>query len=571
MEQQKENLPYTYVSPDYLSGKKKKLYQDHVVIFSMKMVGHNFIEDLQNNKHKVLLAENTEHNLHLENIEKTGAIIFRPTLLSPSLFDAMQITSAKACIVAYDDDALNIQLSVKIIKYLQEQGNDKDVRTICHVGDKDNYEAISDYIDLYNSYDKFDLEVFNIYSAAAQRTYDLFPPHDNFNFNDDSDENAIAIIGYNLTAEYFITENLILSHYRGCKNIKIYVADKEADTHVYNFMYKHPYCREFIDVIPVKMLNNKFFANFNWSKELIEKLSKVKAVYFFGDRGAELMNLAARFRQFLAVQSESHTQTPLIICQPEDIDINSLVDNKRGNTEALSNVFKNYLNTRFVSLRSDTCTATRILDENDHSDKLARIINYYYSIKYEFESVLDQKFQCTNSPGLVSLLEKRLHELAANNNALTENEVETHTIEKICEVTGHLQPEVLKYFSIKTWWDYISEQKKSANRYAARHLNVKVSIMKGINCYPLTTENIMKAFPVIAPIEHKRWSAEKMALNYRFGALPADKKEKTIAKDVLKIHDQLIPYDKLDDENKEKDLNIFLLMPLLNSLKVETN
>jgi hypothetical protein len=33
---------------------------------------------------------------------------------------------------------------------------------------------------------------------------------------------------------------------------------------------------------------------------------------------------------------------------------------------------------------------------------------------------------------------------------------------------------------------------------------------------------------------------------------------------VLKIHDQLIPYEKLTLEEKEKDLNIFLMVPVLN-------
>ncbi len=80
---------------------------------------------------------------------------------------------------------------------------------------------------------------------------------------------------------------------------------------------------------------------------------------------------------------------------------------------------------------------------------------------------------------------------------------------------------------------------------------------------------IINAYPVIAPIEHKRWCAEKMALNYRFGSLPEDRVAKNTAKEILKIHDQLIPYDKLSDIEKGKDLNIFLLIPLLSSLKVE--
>ena len=115
----------------------------------------------------------------------------------------------------------------------------------------------------------------------------------------------------------------------------------------------------------------------------------------------------------------------------------------------------------------------------------------------------------------------------------------------------------------------LSYRKKSANRYAARHMAVKLNILENMDCLPLTHENILHSFPVIAPIEHKRWCAEKMVLNYRYGALPEERGAKNIVKERLKMHDQLIPYEKLAEIEKKKDLDIFLLMPLLNSLKVE--
>jgi hypothetical protein len=82
-------------------------------------------------------------------------------------------------------------------------------------------------------------------------------------------------------------------------------------------------------------------------------------------------------------------------------------------------------------------------------------------------------------------------------------------------------------------------------------------------------EAILNAFPIIAPIEHKRWCAEKMVNNYRYGILPKDKNTKNAVKDVMKIHDQLVRYEQLNEAEKEKDLNIFLLMPLLLSLEAD--
>ena len=52
---------------------------------------------------------------------------------------------------------------------------------------------------------------------------------------------------------------------------------------------------------------------------------------------------------------------------------------------------------------------------------------------------------------------------------------------------------------------------------------------------------------------------------------PKNKKEKNIVKEVMKIHDQLIPYESLTQAEKDKDLNLFLLLPLVQILKKSTN
>ena len=247
----------------------------------------------------------------------------------------------------------------------------------------------------------------------------------------------------------------------------------------------------------------------------------------------------------------------------------SLLDVEREGAEKLSDVFKKQLNINFVNRVTDTCTSSRLLEESEYIDLLSRVINYYYSIKYEFEWILKDRWQIQHSDDLIKGIENKLSDLSDKHAELSENDIEQLVLDNISLFTKKAVSELKPVLSIKKRWDHLSYHKKSANRYAARHLAVKINIMKNLGCLPLTRENIINSYPILAPIEHKRWSGEKMVLNYRFGVLPQDKTAKNIAKEILKIHDQLIPYDKLTDIEKEKDLNIFLLMPLLNSLKVE--
>ena len=563
------SLLYRHLYRQFSRLKIKYRYRNHVIIFSMKMVGRNFFADLLANKYKVILVEEGSENPFLEKVEKDGIIVMRESDHTTRLFDTMLVSHAGACVVAFDDDNVNIELSLKLIKYLRLKGRRHPVRVLAHIGKNNNLDVIKDYIDISNADENFEFEIFNIYSAAAKKIYDHYPPHNYFNFDNPDDENAIAVVGYNQSAEDFIVENIILSHYKDCRNIRIYLVDRDADNHLNHFMYKYPFCRSFVDIIPVKLLNNKFFANFNWSKELIEKLSKVKIAYFFGDDGSELINMGARFRQFLYSQSINYLQAPVVICFPEDNSIMNLLDVERESNEQLSTVFNKQLNINFVNMISDTCTSSRLLEESEYIDMLSRVINYYYSIKYEFEWALKEKWHVADPGPMLKSIENKLLDLSDKNAHLSEREIEDLVIQNISAATKRSIAELKPVFSIKKWWDHLSYHKKSANRYAARHLAVKLNIMKTIGCLPLTHENILHSFAVIAPIEHKRWSAEKMVLNYRFGMLPTDRTAKNIAKERLKIHDQLIPYEKLSDIEKEKDLNIFLLMPLLNSLKAE--
>jgi hypothetical protein len=62
-----------------------------------------------------------------------------------------------------------------------------------------------------------------------------------------------------------------------------------------------------------------------------------------------------------------------------------------------------------------------------------------------------------------------------------------------------------------------------------------------------------------------------MVFNYQYGEYTKNIKEKSITKEILKIHDQLIPYEELTEEEKYKDLNLFLLLPLIHKLRSSLN
>ena len=87
-------------------------------------------------------------------------------------------------------------------------------------------------------------------------------------------------------------------------------------------------------------------------------------------------------------------------------------------------------------------------------------------------------------------------------------------------------------FGIEERWDSISERNKESNRYVARHFPSKVMILDKLGIKEINENTLMSHIDKLAPIEHNRWSAEKIMAGFNYGVFPTnDKKMKSILKD----------------------------------------
>lgn len=566
------SLSFRFLRRLYFSYRIRFSFSDHIIIFSLDPIAKSIAGQLLSSGYKVVIVENDEENPSIEEIEELGGIIITASPFEKKTLDMINLSKARICILAHTADITNIQIADKISSYayqfhINEERSGHDVLKIfMHIDEYENIDVIKDYFDINNADEHYDLHAFSINQLASQKVYDAYAPHQYFSHTM-SEECSIAVIGCNKTTEFFLLENIILSHYAGKKPIKIYLADKDVETFYHDFHYQYPFCDEFIELIPVKLLNANFFANFAWSKTHIEKLAEVNVAYFFGESDSVVMSTAAAFRQFLYSQTLSISQTPLIITLPEDSGIYNFLNENDMHKDEVENMFKTSLNMHYIRRQSDTFSGKSLIEESEMTDSLSRVINFYYSVSYEFEYLLADTFKVNNAKSIIPELIYFIEQYPLKHNIVSEALLESDFIAFLSGKTGIEKSQLIKYASIKKRWNMLNNRKKDSNRYAARNLGVKQYMMQQIGCWPVNREQILKFYPILAAVEHKRWSAEKMVFNFKYGPFPADRKERSVLKEVLKIHDQLIPYDKLTESEKEKDLNLFLLMPLLFALK----
>lgn len=559
------SLVFDQVHNAFVITKIRFIYKDHIVLFSLNEIGNKLARELIKKGHQVVIVESDKENNFIYQIKELGGLIITGNGSDGNVINDAGLALAKTCIICGDSDQQNMEIANEVLFFRQKKEVKNSLKILLHITDNNNINILKDYLDIHNQDEDYDLETFNISQLAARMMYDHFPPHEYLNQEKD-EENAIAIIGYNQAAEEFLLENIILSHYPELINLKVYLIDKDADTFYNEFNFKYPFQAEFIDLIPVKLLNASFYANFAWHKKDIEKLSKVKIVYMFGNSDSELLTSSANLRQFFYNQNLSISQTPIILCLPEDAGITELLDSNRDPKTNASFVFTKRLNIQLFHRITDTCTTSNLLDQTELIDKLSKIINYYYSIKYEFSYELKQHWKVENADTLINDLEILMHEMPDKDEQVSDRTIQKQLIKHLSEKTGIHYNSLYSRLSIEKRWNILTHRKKDSNRYAARQLALKFSALKRIGCEPLTIENITRFYARLAPMEHKRWSAEKMVFNYKYGPLVSDKAERYVLKDVLKIHDQLISYDKLTEVEKEKDLNLFLLLPLLSQI-----
>jgi hypothetical protein len=105
-------------------------------------------------------------------------------------------------------------------------------------------------------------------------------------------------------------------------------------------------------------------------------------------------------------------------------------------------------------------------------------------------------------------------------------------------------------------WDDLSEGQKDSNRSQKDHIAIKVRAA-GLDPVKINSTRWLTScdqnpelLESLARIEHERWAAHLWLAGWKHG--PRD--------DSQKLHDNLVPYDELDEETKDYDRNACRLL-----------
>ena len=438
-----------------------------------------------------------------------------------------------------------------------------------HINDDDLKNLLSDYLDVSTT-NSVDVQPFNINEITAQLVYDQFPPHLYLSDETSRDtEKIICIVGDNDIARSFLIENSILSQYGDAKKLKVFLITENAELYYKTITKQYPNLGDFLEMIPVELRNHNFSSKHPWDERFLNSINSIDVVYFFGDKDAKMINSALHLRQFLYEKTLNIRKVPIVVCLPEETKVVNMLDGEEEKSGKLSltDRFRDQVVVHLVRKYTDTCSVKRMIDGSGENEILAKAINFYYSIKYEFDGLLYAHFKKSANGDFLKKLEREMLDFKVKRGEPLA-QIEQLVLDFTKAYTKNSIEKIRSVFGVNKLWCNLTDRKKESNRYVARHLEVKLFVLKKLGIKNFTKEEIRLHLKQIAPIEHNRWSAEKFAFDFSYGSLPtSDKNLKKILKDTLKIHDQLVPFNMLDETNKEKDLDMFFLLPLLQKIK----
>jgi hypothetical protein len=103
-------------------------------------------------------------------------------------------------------------------------------------------------------------------------------------------------------------------------------------------------------------------------------------------------------------------------------------------------------------------------------------------------------------------------------------------------------------------WAQLPESYKEANRHVADHVDVKLRAVGMPAGLPPARAFTSDEVEIMSRMEHSRWMAERLLAGWEYAPPPKDERRKT--------NPNLVAWDLLDEENKEKDRMAVRKMPL---------
>ncbi|MEM8561317.1 MAG: NAD-binding protein [Pseudomonadota bacterium] len=499
-----------------------------VVVCGIGETGYRIAKDYcLNSDKRVVVIDNDPLNAMAADLRNHGAIHICGNAMDPLVLVKSRVAFAKEVFLCTSDDKANIAIAknaerltrrikegeVKRLEAIAKRHEpeiggeppDASLRCFMCVDSPDIYEVFSTHSFFETNSTRFAIRIFNRRETIARNIFRLCAPDLYYRPSGRASEPMhVLFIGFQALIREMILQTALTAHYTDFRLPRVTVLCESRDSdRVERFQHRHPHLDKTIDLHFV-YADPMTIKPDHWLD--MQTSTPFDVAYVSVKNDVESILSARRLNRL-----RRHSELPplnFVVCLNQQNFLADIIDDDFLPIDMSKAKLPDYEPIEYFECLDETITIDVVV--NEALDALARTLHNAY-----------------------------LNAQLAKGVSLRSN--------------ASLIP-----------WSELPVHKKKANQNAAAHVDVKLRIA---NCEALDVESTEPEaiFPpdelmmeLLAQLEHRRWMADKYLAGYSYGEVRDEDRM---------LHPDLIPWEDLTEEDKQKDRDNINQIPILLKLQ----
>lgn len=495
-----------------------------IVVCGVGETGYRIAKDYcLNSDKRVVLIDSDAQNALAAELAGFGAIVVHGNAMDPLVLMRAQVVFAKEMFLCTSDDKANIAIA-KAAERLTRRLSDREVKRMERIAAKhedaigeeppsvalrcflcvdtpDIYEVFAKHSFFETNTSRFGIRLFNRRETIARNVFRGCAPDLYYRPRTPEDgQMHILFLGFEALSRELILQTALSAHYTDLRRPRVTVICRDhREDTVERFLYRFPHLEQVLDIHFV-FEDPMTIAEEKWMAAQAECPFRVCYVAMKSD--VEAILSARRLNRLRRLAGREPLN--FVVCLNQQNTLAEIIDDDFEAIRLEKNLLPDHEPIEYFETLDYTLSIDVVV--NEALDLMASTLHYAYL-----------RAQAERGEG------------AADNASVIP-------------------------------WSELPAHKKKANQHAAAHMEVKLRLC---DCVAFSVYAAAEEVPFppseellekLAELEHRRWMADKYLAGYSYG--------ETRDEDRM-LHPDLIPWDALSDDDKEKDRENIRAIPAL--------
>ena len=236
-----------------LIGLKKHIiffgYNDALVPLIKNLIETKYSGKSQKQKSKIIIVTDHASNTQIASLRKSGVIFVKRAPSESQIYKRIKVKKAKYCFIVTSNDFSNVMITKELLRYKQTFTKSEHLIAYALISHPSLKIELQHHEVFIRNYKNFDARVFNPHENTARLLYKKYAP-DIFKpvTTTQAPSPNILLLGFNDTAQAFLTQHGLLGHYINETKPAVTVMDDNTSEIFAQYIARTHHIKEILDL-----------------------------------------------------------------------------------------------------------------------------------------------------------------------------------------------------------------------------------------------------------------------------------------------------------------------------------